>query len=1046
MRLAAGGFATRCLLMASTALALVGAGWAQEQPPPEDPAEADRVVIVGSQIVGARPTDALPVTVVGEEELDAIAASSGDELFRSIPQLGDVGFNSASGVNSVGGVNAARGDTASINLRALGTGNTLVLLNGRRMVNHPGTQAENLVPVVTVNANAIPITGLSRIEVLLDGASAIYGSDAVAGVVNTVLKDDLEGFTLDLSYGVEDGASADDFSASWELGVQSDDGATRLSLLGSYFTRDPVFASGRDFTANADLRARLPADWAANSTIAGQFDNRTATTAWGGFDRFSAGNLTVGGVPVTDTTGRFHTQPNTLPGCRVQLGNGVCIDNNFWTLAPADPVSLPNFPNGQIPDVANGSTRDAALRYNTNADTTVSNGVDRFNLFAFFNQDIGDSLELFAEAGVYLADSVGYREQTALLAAVPIVIPASNYWNPFGPVGSPNRLPNTNAPAQGVDITLTSYRPIDAGPRKTEVENLTTRVLAGLRGDVAGWDWESALLYSEASTEDRENRVSNTLFQQALARSTPDAYSPFNGGCVDDFSGGDCTPNSPDVISSFVVPVFRRSGTSLASWDVKLSRPDLLSLWAGDVGAAVGVEVRRETFYDNRDPRQDGTILFDDIIATGPPTNDLQGNNQTLDTRGSRTVKSAYAELQVPLVSEGMGIPLAQSVDMQLAVRHENFDTFGDVTKPKVALSWRPADFLLIRSAWSEGFRAPNLQQQYESGLQRSNNRSDLVRCEAAVRQGRIASFTTSCPGVPGVQQSVTSSRQGSAALEPEESTNLTYGAVFESTFMPETWGELTFTADWWRVEQENVIGIFGDDNHILLDYVLRLNGGANPAVVRAAPTADDIAEFQGTGIEAPGEILFVNDNYLNLDTRKVEGWDFGLYYELDDTPVGDFSFRANAAYLDTFFQDVSPNGAIINAAAVAGDIPDALSADGQGELVRDFGRPEWRYSASLTWRQEAWGAGWFTSYVGDVYDDFNLLNGQPWIIDEYQTHNLYVQYELDYDTDAPTRLRVGVRNLTDEVPPLADTNFGFLGDLHSPQGRYVYLNVRKVF
>lgn len=1045
MRLAPGGLAARCILMTSTALAVAGVGWAQEQPPAGDSDGSDKVVIVGSQIVGARPTDALPVTVIGEEELDAIGASSGDELFRSIPQLGDVGFNSASGVNNVGGVNAARGDTASINLRALGTGNTLVLLNGRRMVNHPGTQAENLVPVVTVNANAIPTSGVSRIEVLLDGASALYGADAVAGVLNTVLKDNIEGFLLDLTYGSEDGASADDFAASWELGVKSDDGATRLSLLGSYFTRDPVFAGDRDFSANADLRSRLPADWAANTTVAGQFDNRTATTAWAGFDRFSTGNITVGGVPVTDTFGRFHTQPNTLPGCRVQLGNGVCIDNNLWTLPPADPVSA-QFPTGQIADVTNGSTRDGALRYNTNAATTVSNGVDRYNLFAFFNQDLGESLELFAEAGVYLADSVGYREQTAMLAAVPIVIPASNYWNPFGPVGSPNRLANTNAPAQGLDISLTAYRPIDAGPRKTEVENLTTRVLAGLRGDVAGWDWESALLYSQATTEDRENRVSNTLFQQALALATPDAYNPFNGGCVNDVSAGDCTPNPPGVISSFVVPSFRRSGTSLATWDVKVSRPDLFTLWAGDVGAAFGIEARRESFYDDRDPRQDGTILFDDIIGTGPLTNDLQGNNQSLDTRGSRTVQSAYAEIQVPLVSESMGIPLAQTVDMQLAVRHETFDTFGDVTKPKVALSWRPFDFLMFRSAWSEGFRAPNLQQQFESGLQRSNNRFDLIRCEAAVRQGRIASFTTSCPTVPGVQQSVTSSRQGSADLEPEESTNLTYGAVFEATFLPEEWGNLTFTADWWRVEQENVIGIFGDENQILLDYVLRLKGGANPAVVRAAPIADDIAEFAGTRIDPVGEIQFVNDNYLNLDTRQVEGWDFGLYYELDSTPAGDFAFRANAAYLDTFFQDVSANGALINAAAAAGAIPVALEVDGQGELVRDFGRPEWRYSASLTWRLNEFGAGWFTSYVGDVYDDSNLLNGQPWIIEEYQTHNLYVQYELGYDSDAPARFRLGVRNLTDEAPPLADTTFGFLGDLHSAQGRYVYLNVRKTF
>jgi iron complex outermembrane recepter protein len=1043
-------FSIRAILLASTAIALGGgAAFAQQAPQtlapsavaeeaPQD--SGDRVVIVGSQILGAQPTEALPVTVVGVDEIDAISAASGDDLFRSIPQLGDVAFNTT---RTIGSINDARGDTASINLRALGTGNTLVLLNGRRMVNHPGTQAENLVPVVTVNTNAIPVTGVSRIEVLLDGASAIYGADAVAGVVNTVLKSDFEGLTAELTYGGEEGVDASELSGSIEFGINSDDDRTNLSIFASYFGRDPIFASERPFSANADLRSQLPAVWAADATASGQFNNTSITSAWGIFDRFSAGNITVNGTAVTNAAGQFHIQPNTLPGCLAQLGNGLCIDDT--------------------------STRDPELRYNVNDLTSTQNGVDRYNTFVFFNHEFDGGLELFAEGGVYLADSVGYREAAPMLGAVPIVIPASNYYNPFGPVGSPNRLPGTNAPAGGLDLVLGSltgtaaYRPTDAGPRKTEVENLSTRALIGLRGDFANWDWESAILYSQANTEDKENRVSNTLFQQALARSTPDAYNPFNGGCASNFAGGDCTPSLAATIEDITVPVFRRNETSIASWDLKLSRPDLFSIWAGDIGAAVGVELRRETFTDNRDPRQDGTITFDDIINNTPPTvvNDLMGNSGSLDTRGSRTVQSAYVEFAVPLVSDDMNIPLVQTVDMQLAARYENFDTFGSVTKPKVALSWRPLDFLLFRSAWSEGFRAPNLQQQYESGLQRSNLRRDFIRCEAAARQDPAVVFTTTCSKPVGSppnanatyligesSQSVISNRQGSADLEPEESTNLTYGMVFESTFIPEEWGKITFTADWWRIEQSNVVGIFGDDNHILLDYVLRLNGGSNPAVVRAAPTPQDDAAFAGTGLTPVGDIQFVDDNYLNLDERTVQGWDFGLYYDLDDTPLGDFSFRINAAFLDKFFQGVSPNGAVINAAAAAGDIPSALTVGGQGNLVRDFGRPEWRYTSALTWRKDAWGAGWFTSYVGDVEDRFVVLTstGQPWIIEDYQTHNLYVQYEFGRDSDKPMRVRVGARNISDETPPLADTNFGYLGDLHNPAGRFLYVNVRKSF
>ncbi|RYZ13178.1 MAG: TonB-dependent receptor, partial [Alphaproteobacteria bacterium] len=496
----------RVLLLASTALVMAGTALAQQAPPASEPPEEGRdvVVVVGSQIVGAQPTEALPVTVIGQKELDAIAATSGDDLFRSIPQLGDVAFNTT---RTVGGVNDARGDTASINLRALGTGNTLVLLNGRRMVNHPGTQAENLVPVVTVNTNAIPTAGLSRVEVLLDGASAIYGADAVAGVVNNVLKRDFEGLTAELNFGSEEGVHSTERSGSIEYGVNFNEDRTNLSVFASYLGRDPIWASERAFSANADLRSRLPAAWQANANASVGFNNTSTTSAWGGFDRVvdpASTPIRVGATAVSNNAGQFHVQPTSLPGCLAGLGNGICIDDT--------------------------STRDAELRYNVNDVTTTQNGVDRYNAFVFLNHELDGGLELFGEVGGYLAKSVGYREQAPMLAAVPVVIPATNYYNPFGPAGSPNRLAGTNAPAGGLAISLVGYRPVDAGARKTRVENASGRALLGLRGDFADWDWESAILYSQANTEDQENRVSNTLFQAALARSTPDAYNPFNGG------------------------------------------------------------------------------------------------------------------------------------------------------------------------------------------------------------------------------------------------------------------------------------------------------------------------------------------------------------------------------------------------------------------------------------------------------------------------------------------------------------------------------------
>jgi iron complex outermembrane recepter protein len=997
----------RALLLASTMIgaSVAGSGPALAQTPSAAPDGRETIVVVGSQIAGSRATDAVAVTVVREEQLDAIAATSGDELFRAIPQLGDVSFNTS---RTIGTVNDARGDTASINLRALGTGNTLVLLNGRRMVNHPGTQAENLVPVVTVNANAIPVTGISRVEVLLDGASALYGADAVAGVVNTVLKTEFDGLNAELGWAQEEGVDAPEFTAALEWGQTFNDGRTNLSLFANYFTKDPVFARDRDFTARADHSYRLPADWAGTTA----FNNTSTTSAWGGFDRLvdlvPAAPIRVNGVAVTNNAGQFHIQPDTLPGCLANLGNGLCIDDTL--------------------------TRDQALRFDVNTDASVSNGVDRTNAFLFLNNEFGGGLELFGEAGVYLADSVGYREMAPLLGAVPIVIPATNYWNPFGPVGSPNRIAGSNAPAGGLAITLNGYRPVDAGASRFEVENLSTRMLAGLRGDFAGWNWESALLYSRADSEDVTNRISNTLFQQTLARSTPDAYNPFNGGCLSNPGVGDCTPSPAAALADISVLARRRNSTSLALWDAKVSRPDLFSLWAGAVGVAAGVELRREGFKDDRDPRQDGTVNFTDIVS-GQTTNDLQGNSPSGDTKGSRDVASAFVEFAVPLVSPEMNIPLVQDLNLQLAARHEEFETFGGVTKPKAALSWRLSDFLMLRSAWSQGFRAPNLQQQFETGLQRSNVRNDWARCDIATG---TAPVTPANCAAAGFSQSVISNRQGSLALEPEESENVTAGVVFESTFLPEALGELSVTADWWRVKQEGVVGIFGDDNQILLDYALRTQGGFNPAVVRGAP------EFAGD----IGDILVVDDNYLNLNQREVEGWDFGLYYSLDDTAVGDFDLTLNAAYLDSFFQDVSPQGQVINDAIAAGQVPPIFLVTGEGQLKQRFVRPEWRYSATLTWRKDAWGAGWFTSYVGEVYDPeiVRASDNAIWTVESHQTHNAYLQYAFGADGERPARLRIGVRNLFDETPPLADTNFGYLGDLHSPAGRSFYASLRKEF
>ena len=247
--------ATSRLLLVGTAIGLLAGVPARAQDAPataerSDAAVAADIVVVGSRIEGAKVTEALPVVVIDEDKLDAVGAVSGDELIRSIPQMGDVTFNPG---NNAQTSNAARGDVGSVNLRALGVGNTLVLLNGRRVVTHAASQGlsdTGTVPVLSYNSNAIPTAGLARLEVLLDGAAALYGSDAVAGVVNTVLKDDYDGLRLEAQYGGAEGTQLREFQSSVLAGKNFDRGNLTASF--EYTDREALRAEDQDFTRSAD--------------------------------------------------------------------------------------------------------------------------------------------------------------------------------------------------------------------------------------------------------------------------------------------------------------------------------------------------------------------------------------------------------------------------------------------------------------------------------------------------------------------------------------------------------------------------------------------------------------------------------------------------------------------------------------------------------------------------------------------------------------------------------------------------------------------------
>src|SRR5690606_21555691 len=218
------------------------------------------------------------------------------------------------------------------------------------------------------------------------------------------------------------------------------------------------------------------------------------------------------------------------------------------------------------------------------------------------------------------------------------------------------------APEEGLDVRMTSYRPTDTS-RPYTVDDDQYRLLAGVRGMVGGFDWEGAVLYSAADTTDTQyGSISNTLFAEALAWSTPDAYNPFGGGNLADWGAPKDPAMNRVAIDHFTVPVVRESRATLFQLDTRFMREDLFAIPAGHVGVAFGGEWRRETLEDGRDPRFDGSITYTNPL-TGDITSDVLGASPSGDNSGDREVGSLYAEFAIPVVSPGMGIPLVRALD-----------------------------------------------------------------------------------------------------------------------------------------------------------------------------------------------------------------------------------------------------------------------------------------------------------------------------------------------------------------------------------------------
>jgi outer membrane receptor protein involved in Fe transport len=640
-----------------------------------------------------------------------------------------------------------------------------------------------------------------------------------------------------------------------------------------------------------------------------------------------------------------------------------------------------------------------SARYNFNEDAWVTPDTERYNVMGTFQHDFAGGMQFFADGYYYQSDSSIIRAASPLDDSLAfLVVPAEAFYNPFDE-----------------DVLLRGWRPIDLGPRIIDTEHEQWGLTAGLRGDWSGWDWEAGVLYSEAENTDTEgNRQAKSLFTQQLMVDGPDALNPFAG------PGG----NTQAALDGIRVSATDVRTSELALADFRVNRGDWFEVLGNDAGAAFGVEWRQEDYFDDRDPRLDGSMPFDN----GPifDESDLVGVSATFDSGASRDTYSAYGELNIPLVGEANASGFTRSFEVQLAARYENPSDFDDTLKPKIGLRWEPTEGLLFRANYTGGFKAPNLPQM---------NQGDIIRRIDGIEDPMRADVTGFPVDTGDTYRRTT--RLGNPDLQPQDSETWMVGAVFSPTWAGEWGSGLRIGIDWWYIEIEDEITLDDEELQLQIDQELRESGaGSNPNVIRADLTPADLAAFDAWNAANPndqripvGEAIDIIGQYRNADKSEVEGWDGSLVYATPETSAGQFTFRTDFTYFSRYRRDI---GLV------------------QDDLLRRNGFPEWRYTVGLDWAYRNFRANATMRYVSEVYDTsltqstsiegpgIVIGNTKYWQVDDWTVYNLTFSYDFSQLSDMTRGFEasVGIRNLTDEDPPFADESYGYFTRLHNAYGR----------
>ena len=930
----------------------------------------ERIQVTGSRISRVDAEGSNPVQVITRDQIQKSGLSSVGDLLKELPSVAGAGTSSS--VN-----NGGDGD-ANISLRGLGSARTLVLVNGRRFV--PGGSGANSA----VDLQMIPVAMIERVEVLKDGASAVYGSDAVAGVVNIITRKNIEGVETNFYYGQSTEGDGNVSQVDITGGKSFDRGSISFSL--TAVQQKKVMAGDRKYSKD---------DIQYNEDLNEAYKSGSSATPWGyykiadrddalGIDPNDPDNrgvyytyVDLDGDGEADKSGgeNIRVAVDTSSGKPIANIGGVDVDISADEIGTGDDAKSNSVTRVVTKVLTYGAEEGSDLRefknpedlYNYQPDNYIQTPSDRYYANLFADYILGEN-SFLGEVTASAELSFAQRKSTIQLAPEPL-------FGAFSGVGGIGAISKDNIyNPTGEDISDWRRRMVDAGPRVLEYESETIRSVFALDGQFQNdWQWELFYNYGKNSANDSQNsflvdKLANAIGPTNAQGQCEDKNGNAIAGCVPfDMFG---TPSQAAL--DYVTYVKEAEGENKQeNWEANVNG-DLFDLPAGTVGFAAGYSWRKES----------GSYTPDQQVQN---SNDVAGLQAA--TEGSYTVKETFGELAIPLLE---GYKYVQSLDASVAVRYSDYDTFGDTTNWSYGLTYRPNDELMFRGTISEAFRAPSIDELYSGTVQ-------------------SAEFLVDPKGLDDRTQFDTNIG-GNQDLQPETAEIKTFGFVYS----PEALPGFSATFDLWDIVVDNAI----------------MNVGAQYRLNQCSATGEFCDSISRN---ADGQILLIEDSKSNVGKIEARGVDMNFRYS-DTYDFGRLGFNWDLTYTDKY--DVTQiDGTVIN---YAGRYRREAGDDG-GNFAR------WRSTLGTTWSKGPWTANYEVRYIHHLEEEIDPAENAFNEIDAVFYHDIRMSYLFK---EWNTSVSVGVENLFDTKPPQLLTGFNANTDdrTYDTVGTFVYLNLNSKF